>query len=344
MRYIMLLWPHANARYQSETLKLAQAELRLTLDAVAPGARIDVPADNGMPCLSVGTREALSGPALEAVRRHSLLYGLFEALEGGAMRPVAGRAEAYLGHDLPAILKYKGKTNEMFLQLLINAALYASDFSAAQGERLRFLDPMCGRGTGLFVAVNRGWDAVGTDVDRADLGEAERFFKRYLEYHRFKHSLVHETRTLRDRQSAPTARFTFADAPERFKAGETASLTLTALDAARVDDAFGRKAFHLIACDLPYGVRHDAQSAPGAGGRSGLESLMKRALPAWREALRPGGAVAVSFNAQTFPLEKLRGLMEAAGLEPMRGGAWDQFAHWVEQAITRDVAVCRKSR
>ena len=343
MKYIMLLWPHANARYQSETVKLAQAELRLTLDAVAPGADIGVPEDALMPCLSIETPEPLTGAALMAVRRHSLLYGLFEALPEGAMRPVAARAEAYLGHDLPSILKYKGKTNEMFLQLLINAALYASDFSAAQGERLRFLDPMCGRGTSLFVAVNRGWDAVGTDLDKADLAEAEKFMKRYLEYHRFKHSLARESRTVRGR-GAPTARFDFADTPEHFKARDTARLTLTALDAAQTAGAFGKNAFHLVACDLPYGVKHDAQPGPGMGGKNWLESLLARALPAWREALKPGGAVALSFNAQTFPLEKLRGLMEEAGFEVMRGGAWDQFSHWVEQAITRDVAVCRKSR
>ena len=29
-------------------------------------------------------------------------------------------------------------------------------------------------------------------------------------------------------------------------------------------------------------------------------------------------------------------------MEPMAGGAWDGFAHWVEQAVTRDIAVCRR--
>ena len=31
MLYTMLLWPHANARYQVETEKLARAELKVTL-------------------------------------------------------------------------------------------------------------------------------------------------------------------------------------------------------------------------------------------------------------------------------------------------------------------------
>ena len=344
MRYIMLLWPHANARYQNETLKLADAELRLMLDKTLPEARISLPEGLDMPCLAIDASEALPDDALAAIRRHSLLYGLFEALPEGTLRPVAGRAPALVGQDLPAILKYKGKTNEMFLHLLANAALSASDFSAQQASRLRFFDPMCGRGTGLFVAVNRGWDAVGADVDRPALQEAEKFFKRYLEYHRFKHSVSRESRTIRARESAPTVRFEFAADAGRFKAGDALTLSLSALDAGQAAAAFGRNAFHIIACDLPYGVRHDAHPSGGApAGRNWLETLLAQALPAWHEVLKPGGAAAVSFNAQTFPLEKLRGMMERAGFEVMRGGAYDQFTHWVEQAITRDIAVCRKA-
>jgi hypothetical protein len=52
--------------------------------------------------------------------------------------------------------------------------------------------------------------------------------------------------------------------------------------------------------------------------------------------------MALSFNAQNMKLERLRSMMEGAGLEVMRGGAYDGFAHWVEQAITRDIAICRK--
>ena len=338
MRYLMLLWPHANARYQNEALKLAQAELRLTLDRFAPEATI-APGDAPMPCLAVDFPDPPSPRAIEAVRGHSLLYGLFECRGEDLLKPVCGPRPDAVGSDLPAILKYKGKTNERFLQLLVNVALYAGDFWPKADARLRLLDPMCGRATGVFVAANRGWDAVGADVDRADLKEAERFFKRYLEYHRFKHAVTRESRTLRGGRAAPVVRFEYADAPERFKAGGQ-SLSLVNLDAAQVEAAFSRNAFHIIACDLPYGVRHEAQLSPNADRRGNwLETLLARALPAWKAALMPGGSVAVSFNAQSFPLERLRALMAEAGLEVMRGGAYEGFAHWVEQAITRDIAV-----
>lgn len=337
MYYRMLLWPHANARYQSETLKLAAAELELMLSRLSPGAEITAGEHLGMPCLDVRPDGALDAVAIDALRRHSLLYGLFEDRDG-LLKPVAGRAEAAVGRDLPAILKYKGKTNEMFLQMLINTARFAGAFWR-DGGTLSMLDPMCGRATGLFVAANYGWDALGADVDRNDLKEAELFFRRYLEYHRFKHTVTRLSRTLKQGGSAAECRFEYAgDAHEPRR-----SLGLLCLDAAGSGGALGRNAFHVIACDLPYGVRHDARlsRAPGVKG-NWLETLVERALPDWKAALKPGGAMALSFNAQNMKLERLRALMERAGLEVLRGGAYDGFAHWVEQAITRDIAVCRK--
>jgi len=337
MHYRMLLWPHANARYQSETLKLATAELELMLARLAPGAEITADERLGMPCLGIGVNEPLYDVAVEALRRHSLLYGLFED-QDGLLRPLAGRGEAAVGRDLPAILKYKGKTNELFLQLLINVALYAGDYWR-EGGPLSMLDPMCGRATGLFVAANYGWDALGADVDRGDLKEAEQFFRRYLEYHRLKHTVARLSRTLKKGGSAAECRFEYAAQahdPRR-------SLSLVCLDAARSGGVLGKNACHLIACDLPYGVRHDAQlDRSQRTGGNWLEGLLEKALPDWRAALKPGGAMALSFNAQNLKLERLRALMEGAGLEVLSGGAYDGFAHWVEQAITRDVAVCRK--
>ena len=40
--------------------------------------------------------------------------------------------------------------------------------------------------------------------------------------------------------------------------------------------------------------------------------------------------------------DRLRALLSDAGFQVMTGGPWDGFSHWVEQAITRDIAVGRK--
>ena len=84
--------------------------------------------------------------------------------------------------------------------------------------------------------------------------------------------------------------------------------------------------------DLPYGVQHSA-------GKESFEALLRRVMPVWKDALLPGGAVALSFNTNTIKPAPLREIMESSGLTVMQGGEYDGFAHWVEQAVTRDIAV-----
>jgi SAM-dependent methyltransferase len=334
MKYVALLWPHANVRYRSETLKLAQAELDIMLARVAPEIQVSSTQILGMRVLELESEDPLSEDCLRALGDHSLLYGIFAQQTDGALCPVQGRSIPYLGEDLPGILKYKGKTNEMFTQLLMNVALYAGDYWKKDGT-IRLLDPMCGRGTTLFLGANRRWDCTGSDVGKNDLREAEGFFKRYLEYHRLKHSITRSSLTVQGGKPSPCVRFVFSDTAEHYKSKETAELRMACTDAAKVTETFGRGAFHLIVCDLPYGVQH------GAHGAS-LDRLLEKLLPNWKDALKPGGTVGVAFNAQTLPRKRVLELMAQAGLQPMQGEAYEQFDHWVEQAVTRDIAIGRK--
>lgn len=317
MQYTMLLWPHANARYQAETGKLARAELSRMLDRLKISYEIEEESEEGMPSIRFSTQAPLNERAQGMLAVHSLLYGLFERREDGSLYPLLGRLEPKLGSDLAGILKYKGKTNEIFTQLLLNMAW----LSGGMPLNPKVLDPMCGRATTLFVAANRGWEAVGTDIDRADLHEAEKYFKRYLEYHRVKHKQTHGSLTLLNKKSAPFAEFHFFEQ----------SMRLAMLDCTRISEAFGRKKFDLVVADLPYGVQH------GAG--MPLEKLLEKSFSDWHEVLRIKGAVAVSFNAQTLPTARVRRILQDAGFEVMQGGSYDMLSHWVEQAVTRDIAI-----
>ena len=316
MRYTMLLWPHANARYQVETEKLARAELEVMLSRLGVEYTWEEGGLDGLPALGFAAR-ALAPAEAAVLARHSLLYALFERREDGALLPLFGREAPRVGADLAGILKYKGKTNETFTQLLVNLAWLAGKMP----EKAHLLDPMCGRGTTLFVALNFGWDATGSDVDRAALREAEQFFRRYLEYHRFKHATQRGSLTLRGKKSAPYTSFALP----------AVALRLAEVDAARVREAYGQGKFDVLCTDLPYGVQH--------GANMPLEALLRLALPAWAETLKHGAAMALSFNAQTLPARKVRALLAGAGLRVLEGGPYDRFEHWVEQAVTRDVAV-----
>ena len=277
------------------------------------------------------TPAALTREQISRIAGHSLMYALFE-IHGEMLRPVCGRNEAYLGADLPGILKYKGKTNEQFTEMVINTALYSSAFADKAGERLRFMDPMCSRGTSLFLALNRGWDADGTDISAPDIREMHQFFKRYLEYHRMKHTYEKRSFTIKNSKPVSANEFIFADTPENYKAGNTSRLRYAECDCGKITACFGKNRYHVIVSDLPYGVQHSA-------GKESFEALLRRVMPVWKDALLPGGAIALSFNSNTIKPAMLRDVMAASGLEVMQGGEYDGFSHWVEQAVTRDIVV-----
>ena len=132
-------------------------------------------------------------------------------------------------------------------------------------------------------------------------------------------------------------RFTLAENAGRFRE-DPRTLTLTLGDTLLTDRFYKGRTFHALACDLPYGVQHESRDGQS---KVALDKLMTRALRAWQKVLLPGAAVALSFNANTLPLEQARQMLERAGFVPLTGGPYDHMAHWVEQAITRDIAVAR---
>jgi hypothetical protein len=312
-------------------MKLGRAELEIMLGRIAPQAIVNGYSNGEINLLEFDAPAALGPEDVRRLSRHSLLYALFQ-IEGELLRPICGRMETYLMPDLPGVLKYKGKTNELFTLLTMNLAVYASDFAGEAEQRLRFSDPMCSRGTSLFQAVNRGWDACGVDISGADLKELSQYFKRYLEYHKIKHALERESFTVPGAKAVPAFSFAFSASGDEYRAGDRHSLRAAECDCALIGRLFGKTRYHVMATDLPYGVQH----APGGGS---LEKLLARSLPAWRDALLPGGGLALSFNTNILKLETMRGLMEDAGFIVMRSGPWDGFSHWVEQAVDRDVAV-----
>lgn len=331
MKYGIMLWPHANARYQTESIRLARAELSIMLRYICPEAAVSENPRTDINMLEFETPAALDEAQIALLAGHSLMYALFE-VHGDMLRPVCGRPEAYLGADLPGILKYKGKTNEQFTEMVINTALYSSAFAGKAQERLSFLDPMCSKGTALFLAINRGWNADGTDVCGADLREMNQFFKRYLEYHRIKHSSGKRSATMKNAKPVTVNEFTFSDSVENYRAGNTALMRYAECDCGKVASCFTKTRYHIITADLPYGVQHSA-------GKETFEGLLRRVIPAWREVLRPGGAIALSFNANTIKPALIREILASSGLTVMEGGEYDGFSHWVEQAVTRDIAV-----
>ncbi len=339
MQYAFLLRPHANPRYLVSLQALAEAELSLLLAAMGIDAQPQWEEMGGAPWLCFEC-EALSAQAWRLLSLHASTY-VMATRQGEALIPMRRDHPAYVGEDLAALLKYKGKTNEVFTDMLLNVALASSAFAQSEGEPLAVLDPLCGRGTTLFLALRKGWHASGVDADKADIKELNDFFTRYLEFHHLKHKRTETALTVRGKMGGRLTRYDFADMPEHFKSGDVRSLRAVLGDTCDAASLYGANSQHLLVADLPYGVQHGPVGAQGQqGGRSrSIESLMRAALPAWLETLKPGGAAVLSFNTYVTPRAKVAAWMREAGFEVLEGGAYERMEHWVEQAVNRDVAV-----
>ncbi|NLI20516.1 MAG: hypothetical protein GX418_03125 [Clostridiales bacterium] len=335
MQFALLVKSHANARYAQSLLKLAARESECLLSALGIRARVTVETIAGTPFLMLET-EALGEEAWAHLSRHSAV-SLAAVRNGEWLRPLTLRPPAYLEPDLAQVLKYKGKTNADFTSMMLNCARSASAFALSR-EPLSVLDPLCGKGTTLFCALQQGDCAVGIETDEKAVREADVYVQRYLQYHRYKHRREEKSLTLRKGGAAKEVRFTLSDTPEHYKNGDTVSLRLIRGDTALADEIVGSGGVHLIVGDLPYGVQHAPKENRTVDS---LEGLLRRALPAYRRALLPGGALALAFNTYTLPRENLVAAMKQSGLIPLTEPPFDDFSHWVEQAVNRDLVIAR---
>lgn len=333
MRYVMLLKPHANTRYRQSLYSLAATELSCILRAWGLECQPELCQLGGEPFLSFEA-DALSGEAWQAVSGHSGCCFAAE-LRDGALYPLSRRGSSYLPDELSQVLKYKGKTNPDFTLMLLHCARAASAFAQSR-EPLTVLDPLCGKATTLFCALEEGDNAVGVEVDGKALSEADGYFERFLKLNRLKHKRESSALTLPGGRSARCATYAVADTAEHYKAGQTRTLRLIQGDLAELSRLIHPNSCHLAIGDLPYGIQH----APQEGQRvSSLEKLVRQIAEGCASVLVKGGAAAFSFNTYTLPRAKVIEAMEAAGLTALNEPPYNGFSHWVEQAVDRDAVI-----
>lgn len=316
--------------------KLALAEMQCLLYALDVQAAVTQEKLAGTRFILIET-QPIDEAGWRLLSGHSGVY-LAALKDGEWLKPLSLRQAAYLDADLAQVLKYKGKTNADFTLMMIHCALAASDYALCT-DPLTVLDPLCGRGTTLFCALQEGHHAAGVEIDRKAVHEADAYFKRYLQYHRLKHKRETVSATLPEGGNAAEIRYSFGNSAQAFKAGDTRSLRLFQGDAAQVDGMLGKDSCHLIVTDLPYGVQHAAKDKRGTAT---MRRLMGESFPAFQRALQKGGAAAVSFNTYTLGRDDLCEAMEAAGLRVLADAPFNDFSHWVEQAVNRDMVIAVK--
>jgi hypothetical protein len=342
--YAFLLEASANRVYGESSFALAEAELAV-LDRTSPSVgitAIERRPIGGVDYLVVDTAEALGPSELDVLSNLSSLHAAFEQREDDLLAPLPLRRRAVLDGDIVTIQRYAGKTNEALTHLLVNLALAESGAFGrlVDGERLTLLDPACGRGTTLNRAALYGMDAIGIELDQRDVEAYTVFLLTWLKDKRLKHKL--EQAKLRKGRDNPAHRITVT-----YGEGKDRS-THRVIDVIHDDTTEARshlkaRCADLLACDLPYGVQHGSQQAGGSLDR-GPGGLLRAALPVWFDLLRPGAAMALSWNRKTLGRPKLAELVERVGFELRAPADDDSFVHRVDKAILRDVLIAARPR
>ena len=246
------------------------------------------------------------------------------AVPGPFLRPLTPAWAPVFPPELVEARRYRGKTNELFGQVLINVARWAHP-----GTPATLLDPLMGGGTFLFIALRLGLDALGIERQRADVESTDTFLGQFLQQARARH-------TRRSERIAGGRRTIYAiDLPAD---GRPLTAVLAHGDALDAPDLLGQlpRALRpdMVVADLPYGIQHAGE----------LQTLLTGGLAAWHDLSAPDAILALAWDAtRTTRAEMIERVERAGRWEVLRGGAWEQLAHAVDRAIKRrDVLVARR--
>ncbi|MBS7315849.1 MAG: hypothetical protein KIG74_05535 [Clostridiaceae bacterium] len=345
-KYALLANPGHNRVYFEESKKLAAAELALALPCLSVSCGEIAPARyGGVYYLTFTAEAALAASDLAVLSRLSFVYAIFEAAEQDektVLFPCQMADYAYIPADIGTILKYTGKTNELFTRMMINAALFASGDCEPVGKRL--LDPVAGKGTTLFEGLVYGMDVYGVEVGDRAAAEACRYLQKYLQTGKYKFSMKTERVSGAGKSfTAERRHFELARSREEAKRGAYRVFEMTAGNSCYVNQLYKKSTFDVLVGDLPYGVQHGNVTNEGQTKltRSPAE-LLRACLPAWRDVLKKNGVLALAWNVNVLPRAAAEQLLEEAGFAVLRGGAYDRLQHRVDQAILRDVLLAKK--
>jgi len=339
MKYGIQLYPHANQRYVESIKSLSINELMVILSSNKQLiSDVKYEQFGGLELLCF-LAEDLSDFMLAKIYMHSSLLAIYEVREDQTLLPLMEKYATYFSNDIANILKYQGKTNEMFTDLMINVGVFSSTYREQYNEPLAILDPMCGKGTTMFKSLIKGYHSAGIDIDKDFHAEIENFLKRYMKHANRKYSMNKTSYEIPNKKRALKTTVETANTNDNYKAKDTRTIQFVLGEGKHAVTYFGKKKFNVIVADLPYGVQHQGENS---GKRSSVLDIIDESLTDWISTLKVGGTIVLAYNNKSFSKEELRSVFEFHNLIVLDGGPYDGFEHWVEQAITRDIMVARK--
>ena len=342
--YAILLNPGHNRVYYETSIKLSGAEFSIVAKNI-PAEREGVELKNicGVDYATFQTISELSPSDIELISGLSFFYALFEIkhIDGELyLKPIGKVKASYVEESISTILKYTGKTNELFTRMMINVA-YASQ---SDKDGIKLLDPVAGKGTTLYEGLIKGFDVYGIEIGEKIVNEAHRYMKKYLETAGYKHEYT-SMKISGPGKSYKAQRHTinFAKTKEDYKGKLTKTFEIIAGNSLYADKFYKKNFFDIIVGDLPYGIQHgNVTNEKQSSTTRNPSELLGLCLSSWLEILKPGGCIVLSWNCNVLRRDKMEQIFTEHGLVVKNELPYTQFEHRVDQAIFRDIIVARK--
>ena len=310
----LLISPQAKNAYFNDYLAVAKAELEWLLGEQTC-AHVCL---GGMDFFHIDAQPS----QLQTLASLSFVQGIFES-DQNQLCPLASEQTFHLHEDFVFGAKFKGKTNELLTQLLINVGLGSLENVATSDVKL--LDPMCGRATTLLWAMRYGMKAKGIEQDAKALADIRQNVKKWCKLHRVKHQFKEGFVGKANKHNKGK----FID----FNAGET-SMRVVAGDSVESSQLLKGEKFHLLVSDLPYGVQHFTTDKT----RNPL-AVLEACAQGWVESLKPGGVMVLAYNRYIPKREDLMAVFARHGMQALPFAA----EHRMSESIVRDIVVMQKS-
>lgn len=344
--YAILANPGHNRVYFESSKKLSLAELEIACRRFSNECTgFSLTEIEGILYFTFNVEKPLSSDDIAWLSRLSFTYAIFELRKNNpeiSLVPVRKISSYYFSDDLSTILKYTGKTNEIFTRLMLNVAVLTSDFYNAKD--IASLDPVAGKGTTLFESLIAGYNSYGIEISSKVVHEASVYFKKYLETGKYKHSFKKEKFSGEAKSfSSEFYKFEFAKTKEDLKSNQLLQLCMVAGDSKYSNRFFRKGMFHIIVGDLPYGVQHaNVTSQNQSSFTRSPKELLLACLPSWVDSLKSGGVIVLAWNRFVLKREQMEEIFAKYSLVVMNESPYNQFEHRVDQAINRDILVARK--
>ncbi|WP_261834050.1 TRM11 family SAM-dependent methyltransferase [Vibrio ishigakensis] len=340
-QYAILANPGHNRIYFDTAVKIACSELKAILDSMGLTVTEVTEKEIGLPAALVfESEQELNEAQLTRISASSIYYAIFQVVEGGLLKPLQPTPFNTFPESMSQILRYTGKTNEQFTRLMVNLGLSAA---ATNSEQKCLMDPMCGKGTTLYEGLIQGLDVMGVEINAKWVQETQTFIVKYMKNGRFKHKVTKEKRTgAGGKKVADGFALQAAHSKEAFANDQAQSMKLYAADTRIINQIVKKNSCDVMVSDLPYGVQHGSKNAKDTKmARSPLE-LLEEALPAWKQVLKPKGAIVLSFNEFTLKWKQLAELFESQGFKVMDEEPYIGYLHRVDQSINRNIFIAVK--